>query len=81
MTYFGVNLNIEILKKSNDLIHIEKSLLLLDILESVVSLYTYILFGVVSADLFKLNDCSLGIFIKVMTGTFFMSGSCHYSFV
>jgi hypothetical protein len=37
-TYFGVDLDIKILKESNNLIHIEKSLLLFDILESVVSL-------------------------------------------
>lgn len=81
-TYFGVDLDIKILKESYDLIHIEKSLLLFDILESVVSLYTYILFGVMCADLFQLGDSSFGIFIIVMRGgTFIISGSCHCSFV
>jgi hypothetical protein len=78
-----VHLDVKILKESNDFVHIEKSLLFFNVLESVVSLDTDILFGVVGADFFQLGDSSLGIIIIIKGGgAFIMGGSCgHYSFV
>jgi hypothetical protein len=78
-----VHLDVEILKESNNFVHIEKPLLFFDVLESVVSLDTDILFGVVGADFFQLGDCSLGIIIIIKGGgAFIMGGSGgHYSFV
>jgi hypothetical protein len=78
-----VHLDVEILKESNDFVHIEKALLFFNVLESVVSLDADILFGVVGADFFQLGDSSLGIIIIIKGGgAFIMGGSCgHYSFV
>jgi hypothetical protein len=78
-----VHLNVKILQESNDFVHIEKPLLFFNVLESVVSLDTDILFGVVGADFFQLGDSSLSIIIIIKgRGAFIMGGSCgHYSFV
>jgi hypothetical protein len=78
-----VHLNVKILKESNDFVHIEKALLFFNVLESVVSLDTDILFGVVGADFFQLGDSSLGIIIIIKGGDAFIMGGSrgHYSFV
>jgi hypothetical protein len=78
-----VHLDVKILKESNNFVHIEKSLLFFNVLESVVSLDADILFGVVGADFFQLGDCSLGIIIIIKgRSAIIMGGSRgHYSFV